>query len=271
MNEDHRGTDSETAEAYFTTADGIVEFVLDRAGKRNALTTAMLDVMVQACDVADRPENKALVLRANGDHFAAGADVGLLRQIRTGDDALGYEEMWETYFSRLQSVQVPVIAVIRGYCVGGGIELATLCDVRIGSVSGKFGIPVAKTMGNAISMKNIDRLVRTAGLPIAAEMLVSASLVSAERLHNAGFLARLVADEDLETEARGFIEQIQDLSQDSVRGSKEMLRRYLVRSDLPDADDVLRSVYGGAEFARRVGEFGNKARTSNRIGFSKVR
>src|SRR3982074_100028 len=132
----------------------------------------------------------------NGGAFAAGTDISQFRAFKTAQDALDYEAQGNHMAETVESVRVPVIAAIAGACTGGGASIATCSDIRIASPSAKFGIPIARTLGNCLSQKNYARVVSAFGLPRAKELLMTARLMNAQELLAAGYVSEVVASEE---------------------------------------------------------------------------
>jgi hypothetical protein len=139
----------------------------NRPQARNAMTWAMYDGLYAACERVDADETvRAFVLRGAGDRaFVAGTDISQFQAFQTAEDALHYERSVNRYVSRLEAVRKPTIAMIRGYCVGGGAAIATACDLRIAGCDAKFGVPIARTLGNTLSAQNLARLVALIARP----------------------------------------------------------------------------------------------------------
>src|ERR1700694_4797639 len=131
----------------------------NRPQARNAMTWAMYEGLYQACALVDADERvRVFVLRGAGEKaFVAGTDISQFQAFHGADDALAYERNVNRYAGRLEAVQKPTIAMIRGYCVGGGAALAMACDLRVASDDAKFGIPIARTLGNTLSAQKLGR------------------------------------------------------------------------------------------------------------------
>jgi len=122
----------------------------------------MYEQLAEICSAICEGTDKAtaLIITGAGDKaFAAGTDISNFRGFRTPEDALGYERTMDRVLGLLESVPVPTIAAIRGACTGGGAAIAACCDLRYSSQDLKYGFPIARTLGNCLSITNLSRLV----------------------------------------------------------------------------------------------------------------
>ena len=102
-----------------------------------------------------------MILTGTGDKaFASGTDISQFRAFKTAQDALDYEERIDRVLGALEKVRVPTIAAIAGACTGGGAGIAACCDIRIGTAATRIGFPIARTLGNCLSMSNISQAGR---------------------------------------------------------------------------------------------------------------
>jgi len=138
---------------------------LNRPQARNALTFAMYDRLAEICgNVAVDGPVKALVVTGAGEKaFAAGTDMTEFRGFSGPQDALDYEHRMDVVFGAIEACPVPTIAAISGACTGGGAGIAAACDIRIATAEVKFGFPIARTLGNCLSIANLSRLERLMG------------------------------------------------------------------------------------------------------------
>ena len=138
-----------TPEALYAVDGPVATLTFNRPAARNAMTWAMYDALLEACDAADAdPDVRVLVLRGAGDRaFVAGTDISQFQDLRTPDDALAYESRLDRVIGRLESVKTATIAQVQGVAVGGGCVMAIACDLRNCGPGARFGIPVARTLG----------------------------------------------------------------------------------------------------------------------------
>ena len=161
--------------------DGIARVVLDNPGRKNALTLGMWHALAATCrDLADNPEVRAVVLTGRGAAFSAGADVTEFPTARkTPEQTLEYSEICQAATDAILALPVPVIAEIRGPCLGAGAAIALCADLRYLAEDASFGIPAAK-LGLAYEPRWIARMIETLGLPVASELLLTARAFGAE-------------------------------------------------------------------------------------------
>lgn len=217
------------------------------------MTFEMYQKLAEAAARVDAdPHLRALVLRgAGGRAFVAGTDIAQFRGF-TGEDGVAYEQRIDEVLGALAAVDKPVIAVIDGHCVGGGLGIACCADVRIGSAASAFSVPIARTLGNTLSANTLRRLVRAFGEPRTASMLITARKVDAQEALASGFLTAVA--EDLDTEAEALIERVVSGAPLTQWAIKENIRRLAAGGPVDDAD-VVSKVYGSQDFANAVEGF----------------
>ena len=142
----------------------------------------MYDAIVEACDLADRAPVRVLIVRGSGGAFSSGTDIAQFADLRTGADGVAYEQRIEAVVSRLELVRVPTIAAVEGVAVGGGCAIAVACDFRLCADTAAFGVPVARTLGNCLSIENCARLADLVGPGRVVDLLMTGRLVKAAGL-----------------------------------------------------------------------------------------
>jgi enoyl-CoA hydratase/carnithine racemase len=170
---------------------------------------------------------------------------------------VAYEQRIDEGIGRLEALPIPTVAVIEGWCVGGGLAIATACDIRIGTPSARLGVPIARTLGNCLSIANIARLVDAFGKPRVQRMLVGAEILTAEEARGCGYLAEVVPPDALDNSAAQLCRRLAALAPVTQAVTKEALRR-LVLDGLPDARDLIVSAYGSEDFREGVTAFSEK-------------
>jgi enoyl-CoA hydratase len=234
---------------------GVALTRIDRPGARNAFTFGMYDALAEAAArVGADPSVRAWVIAGReGDAFAAGTDIALFQGFGAADGAR-YEALIERAIAAVEAVGKPVLAAISGPCTGGGAVLAAVCDIRIGAADAAIGIPVARTLGNCISVPNAARIADVVGPSRAMELLLSARLLGAEEALAAGFLTAVVA-RDATAEAVARASRIAGFAPLTLAACKAALRR-AVREGRGAADaDLVARCYGSADFAEGVAAF----------------
>jgi len=174
----------------YDVVDGIGWLTFNRPKQRNALTFAMYDEIAKTCrSIPDDGSVNALVLQgAGGRAFAAGTDMTEFRGFSKPQDALDYEQTADDVFTAVEKCAVPTIAAITGACTGGGGAIAASCDLRICDARLKFGFPIARTLGNCLSVANLSRLSSLMGQGRVREMLFTARLIEAEEALSIGLV-----------------------------------------------------------------------------------
>jgi len=180
----------------FETRDGIGKVTFNRPQARNAFTFEMYEGLAKICEEANGDRSlKVLVLRGAGDKaFAAGTDINQFRAFTTPEQAIEYEARLDRVLTKIEQCRVPTIAAISGACTGGGAGIAACCDLRIGTKTAKIGFPIARTLGNCLSMANLNRLNALIGPARVKDIIFTARLLGAEEAAAAGLLNEVVED-----------------------------------------------------------------------------
>lgn len=238
---------------------GPVQWVIfNRPQARNALTWAMYDGLVEECGKVNADRSlRTMVITGTGQAFAAGTDIAQFREFRTLQDALDYEEHSSQVMGTLESVRVPVIAAIAGPCTGGGAAIAACCDLRVASPSVRFGVPIARTLGNCLSHESCARLVAVLGLPRTKDLLLTSRLMEAAELQAAGFLKEVVASEDdLFPRVQAIAESIAENAPLTLEASKRALLRVRNRLFPSESDaNLIELCYQSADFREGIEAF----------------
>ena len=246
-----------TSDLIFEIADGVGWLTFNRPEARNAMTWAMYEGLHGACDVVEADAGvRVLVLRGAGERaFVSGTDISQFQAFKTAEDALGYERNVNRYTSRLESLPKPVIAMIRGYCVGGGAALAMACDMRIASQDAKFGVPIARTLGNTLSAQNLSRLVALVGPDRAKEILFTARFVGAEEGHRMGLYSEVVPPDALLGRTRELAALMAGHAPLTIRSVKEGVRRLTEHGRIDETKDLYLMCYLSEDFKEGVSAF----------------
>lgn len=237
---------------------GPVAFLtFNRPQARNALTWAMYDGLEACCEHVDADNRvRVLVLRGAGDKaFVAGTDISQFRAFSRPEDALAYERNNNRYTSRLEAVRKPTVAMLRGYCVGGGAAIAMSCDLRVAAEDVKFGVPIARTLGNTLSTHNFSRLVELVGPSRTKELIFTARMVEADEGKALGLFNQVVAAAELEERTVALAEQIAGNAPLTIRAAKEAVRRTLERGRIEEASDLVEMCYMSEDFKEGVSAF----------------
>jgi enoyl-CoA hydratase/carnithine racemase len=233
----------------------LLTVTFNRPDQRNAMTWGMYDGLVAACDTADQDDDiRVMVLRGAGDDaFVAGTDIAQFQGF-DGQAGVAYEARIAAIVDRLERVTVPTVAAVRGFCVGGGLALAAACDLRVATPAARFGVPIARTLGNCLSMNTYSLLVHHLGPARTLDMLLRARMVSGEQAHAAGFVTELTDDERFEQVLDTMVTTLSGHAPLTMWATKEAVRRLRVAS-LPDGDDLVATVFGSRDFRHGVEAF----------------
>lgn len=239
---------------------GIITVTFNRPDVFNAMTFEMYDRLAELChSVNADPSVRTIVLTGAGKAFVAGTDIAQFRSFKQPSDASGYEARIEKVLSALESVHVPTIAALNGATVGGGAGLAACCDIRIGTPPAKYGFPVARTLGNCLSMGNYTRLVALVGVSRVKDMLMTARLLEANECISMGLYKEIVERDALLPRAYELAREIATFAPLTLQVTKEALRRIKDRMLPPDSDhDLLLTCYSSNDFREGVSAFLDK-------------
>jgi enoyl-CoA hydratase len=234
----------------------ILQVTFNRREARNAMTFEMYDRLAQlARDANEDAALRAIVFRgAGGKAFVSGTDIAQFRAFKTDADALAYEERISTVIGALSRIAVPTIAAIDGSCVGGGFGIAAACDLRIATPGSKFGFPIAKGLGNCLSMTSLSGLVALAGAARAKELIFTARLVEAPEAQALGLIHEVATRDAFEARVAELAQMVASYAPLTLRATKEALRRMRERT-IPDGSDLVTMCYGSADFKEGVSAF----------------
>ncbi len=230
----------------------IAMITLSRPAALNALTWTMYQQMETHLEcLASDDTTRAIIIRGEGKAFAAGTDIQQFQGF-TGEDGIAYERKMTAIVERLYTISKPTIAAIHGYAVGAGIVVASVCDLRYATPTSRFGVPIARTLGNCITLKNYRHLVDAFGAMITKEMLFTGRLLTATDALQCGFLTAIADEDKLITHVTEVAQQISSLAPLTIWSAKEAQRRLNAAEDTIDFDDVVACVYSSSDFAEGV-------------------
>jgi enoyl-CoA hydratase/carnithine racemase len=231
----------------------IARVIFNNPAARNALTWSMYEELQKICDsLAINPDIRVVIFRGAGDKaFVSGSDIQQFVTLRK-DEA--YEVAVDQIFASLQQLPMPTIAMIEGLAVGSGLLMATACDFRISTSEARFGIPVAKTLGNCLSPSNLSWIAAHLGIPTIKKMLLTAELIKAPELLESGFLYQTVEAAEIEMASSVLAEKLIALAPITQKASKLTLAQ-LLQDNLPDCTDLMRETYNSKDFREGVNAF----------------
>ena len=249
-----------TEEVLYEVSDGIGHLTFNRPQARNALTFAMYERLVEICAAADADRSmRALILTGAGDRaFAAGTDISQFRAFASPEDGIAYEARIDRVLTALERCRVPTIAAIAGACTGGGAAIAACCDLRIGAANARFGFPIARTLGNCLSMSNYARLSGLIGPARVKDLIFTARLMDADEARSIGLLSEILPDaQALGARAKALAQTIAGHAPLTLEVTKEALRR-LGESAETDDSDLIGRCYTSHDFREGIEAFLNK-------------
>lgn len=244
-----------------SVAGQVATLTFDRPAARNAMTWAMYEQLGKHCrDLAGASGAgiRVVVMRgAGGEAFVAGTDIAQFRAFHCGDDGIHYEEQIDAGIGLVEALPMPTVAVVDGWCVGGGLAIATACDFRLATPQARFGVPIARTLGNTLSALNLAKLRAAWGLQPVRRMLLLAQIVDADAALACGFLEAVHPADALDAELAALCERLAKLAPVTQQVVKESLRRQTVAA-VADTDDLVRQCYGSEDFREGVTAFVEK-------------
>lgn len=246
-----------TTDVRFERRGPVAWLTFNRPQARNAMTFAMYDALARVCEEVEADEQlRVLVLTGAGDRaFVAGTDISQFQTFTDPQHALDYEEHMDRVLDRLESVARPTIAAIRGYAVGGGASIALACDLRYCTPDARLGVPIARTLGNCLSMANYARLVDLIGPARTKELIFLARMIEAEELKAIGLATEIVPPEQLEARVQEVAEQIASHAPLTIQVTKEAVRRVQLHRRPPRAEDLILKAYLSEDFHEGVSAF----------------
>ncbi|GAB5467291.1 MAG: enoyl-CoA hydratase/isomerase family protein [Rhodospirillales bacterium] len=242
----------------YQVTDGVGWITLNRPQARNALTFAMYEGLAARCKAAAKDESlRALVITGAGDKaFAAGTDIAQFRAFETASDALAYEARIEGVLHAVECCPLPTIAAIVGACTGGGAGIAAACDLRIASRDLRFGFPIARTLGNCLSVTNLARLSALVGPGRVTELIFTARLLGAEEALAAGLVSEVLEDAAaVKDRAASLAQTLAGHAPLTLQATKEALRRLRAAAAEIDDDDLIRLCYTSQDFREGLEAF----------------
>ena len=227
----------------------------NRPEAHNAMTFAMYEELFAACEAADADDEvRVLVLRGAGEKaFVAGTDIRQFADFdESGADALAYEATIDRIVGRLETVRKPTVALVDGFAMGSGLALSAACDLRICTPAARFGLPIARTVGNCLSMENYARLAALLGPARLKDIVFTARTIEPDEALATGLATEVV--DDAEARVEELCELLASHAPVTLYATKEALRR-IRTATTPDGEDLIREAYGSEGFRRNVQAF----------------
>jgi enoyl-CoA hydratase/carnithine racemase len=233
-----------------TDALGIATLRISNPGKMNALSLGMwreLRAVFDAVQHADEPP-RVIVVRGAEREFVAGADIEEFPQFRFEPESLAayHEDIVAPALHAMLDCDVPLIAHIEGACIGGGLEIAACCDLRLCEPNSRFGVPIAR-LGFPMAPAEVEIVSHIVGQTLLRELLIEARLMSAVEAQERGVVTRVVEVDQLEAEVRRVAENIAGLSPQAMRLNKRVLRAFARPTFSEPADRAAHYAYADSD------------------------
>jgi enoyl-CoA hydratase len=248
-------------ELLYEVRDGVGYVTFNRPQARNALTFAMYERLAAICNEASETRSvRALLMTGAGDKaFAAGTDISQFRTFDKEEDALQYEERIDRVMTAIERCKVPTIAAIHGACTGGGASIAACCDLRVASRAMKYGFPVARTLGNCLSLASYNRLVYLVGPALVKDIVFRARLIEADEALARGLISELYEDQaTLMQRAEEIARLVASHAPLTLQATKEALLRLRPKIAHGEGNDLVLMCYMSQDFREGMDAFLNK-------------
>ncbi len=234
--------------------DGVAEYRLMRPESRNSLTFDMYQALENLC--RDPGDARVIVLSAEGEKaFASGTDIYNFKDFDSAQDAIEYEAMIGRVIDAVESSPIPVIASLHGVVAGGGAAIAAAADIRLGTPDTRFGMPIARTLGNCLSVANLNRLVHLLGESRTRYLLLTAEFLPITPLVESGFVSEVVQTAALcDARARSLAQHLMTLAPLTISATRDGLNRLSQRAT-PDDIDLIQRCYLSDDFAEGIDAF----------------
>lgn len=238
----------------FEIHDDVAWVTFSRPEAHNAMTWDMYDRLVEVCERIDEDSTVrvAVFTGAGGKAFVAGTDIRQFTAFATAQDGLEYERRIDAVLDRLETVRKPTVALIEGFAMGSGFAIAACCDLRVITPDAKFGMPIARTVGNCLSMANYARLGAAIGTARLKDVIFQARTLKADEALEIGFVSAIVERDALDEHVGELCTKLADFSPTTLRVTKEALRRARF---VPEGDDLILEAYGSEGFRANVRAF----------------
>ncbi|MEE3326203.1 MAG: enoyl-CoA hydratase [Myxococcota bacterium] len=213
--------------------------VFDHPERRNAITAEMWEQIPEAAEeLGADSEIRVVVMRGVGETaFVSGADISEFESNRTGSAAVEYEERNSRAFSALARMEKPLVALVHGFCVGGGCAIALTADLRFAADDAVFAIPAGR-LGLGYGMDGLETLVGVVGLPAAKEIFFTARRFTAEEALRMGLVNRVLAKSELDDYVQKVVHQISQNAPLTLKGAKLALGQIARSSEARDEEAV---------------------------------
>lgn len=238
--------------------NGVVTFQINRPEAHNALSEEMWNAIPQFIQEEALRGTRVIILEGSEGNFGAGADLNQMRELKSAEDA---GRLWHAIVSALESIYfapLPVIAKIRGSCLGGSCLLASACDIRLAALDARFAIPVAR-LGIVLDDGCLDRLRELIGPAWTKQLIFSACTVDGGKAEKIGLVTEAIEPERLDEHCEQLALQIAENSPNTILECKRSLRRHRLKTDSETVRQQLETIknsYVSSEFKERLSKLG---------------
>ncbi len=243
----------------FASTGAVASLTFNRPEARNALTWDMYDALAAACDRVDAdPAIRVFVLSGGrGQAFAAGTDISQFTALSTGEDAVAYERRLDAVIERLEGVAAATIAQVEGVAAGGGCVIALACDLCVCTPAARFGIPIARTLGNCLSGANCARLLDRIGPDRLKDLLFTGRFIDAAEANALGLVTRMAQPDTVARVVSELAATVAANAPLTIRAIKEVVRRIGAARglDRKATDDLIAACYTSDDFRNAVAAF----------------
>ena len=247
--------------AIFVVDDAVASLTFNRPEAMNALTWDMYDALAHACDRVDFDRSiRVFVVKGAGKAFAAGTDIAQFKTLSTREDAIAYERRLDAIIDRLESVAATTIAQVQGVAAGGGCAIAFGCDLRVCTPAARFGVPIAKTLGNCLSAANCARMLDLVGPARLKDLMFTGRFIDAAEADALGLVTRMAESDTVDQVTSELAATIVANAPLTIQATKETVRRIQAsrRIDKEAIDDLIASCYTSEDFRNAVAAFLDK-------------
>lgn len=248
-----------TPHVLYATEGPLAILTFNRPETRNAMTWQMYQALVEACDQAEADADiRVFILRgAGGKAFVAGTDISQFREFRTREDGIAYEARLDEVLDRLERVTKPTIAQVGGIAAGAGCAIAMTCDLRLCTPDARFGVPIARTLGNCLSAATYSRFLDLIGPARLKEIMFTGRFFDAAEAAAAGLVNRIVDADRIDAAVREIAQTIAANAPLTIKASKEMVRRLQARRRIASQEghDLIAMCYTSDDFKEGVEAF----------------
>lgn len=218
-------------------AAGIARVVIENHGKLNAMSLSMWEDLRRVFESLQHDESptRVVVIEGADGQFVAGGDIEEFPRFRFDPAQLAafHEDVVAPALRAVYDCDLPLVAAIRGACVGGGLEIAACCDLRLAEANARFGVPIAR-LGFPMAPSEVEIVSRAIGATLLRELLIEARLLDAHEAERRGLVTRVLPDAGaLATEVARVATSIAGLSPQAMRLNKRVLREFAGWADRP--------------------------------------